>query len=156
MHFVLTRPVARRNFIFTDWTIGLTAIVIVVGGLAFGVLPFLCFIHARGPGNVLIGLPGLWALGAAIYGLVSFATLVAGSAPRGLVLSVAAVLTYSFLPTALNEWWHVNTLLSARDWTLQILSDDSGHFHWSVIAFWLAGAVGFLGVSVAWIRYREV
>ena len=156
MHFVLTRPGARRSLVFTDWITGLTAMVIAVGALAYGALPFLWFVHARGPGNVLIGLPGLWAMGAAIFGLASFTTLVAGSAAKGLVLSVAAVLTYFLLPTALDEWWHVDALIKAQDWTLQILSVDSCHFHWSVTAFWLAAAASFLGASVFWIHFREV
>lgn len=156
MHFVLTRPRARRNFVFSDWMTGLPAIVIIVGALAYGVLPFLWFAHARAPGNILIGLPGLWALGAAIFGLASFTTLVAGSALKGLVLSVATVLTYLFLPTALEEWWHADTLFKVQDWTLQILSVDSHHFHWSVTAFWLAAAASFLGASLLWIKFREV
>jgi hypothetical protein len=156
MHFVLTRPRARRSFVFTDWMTGLTAMVIVVGALAYGALPFLWLAHAEGPGNILIGLPGLWALGAAIFGFASFTTLVAGSAPKGLVLSVAGVLTYFFLPTALYQWWHMDTLIKAQDWTLQILSRDSYHFHWSVTAFWLAAAASFLGASLLWIKCREV
>ena len=159
MNFVLTRPDPRRNFVLTDWTVGLTAIVIIVSGLAFPVLPFLCLVHAQGPGNVLGGLPALWVLGAAIYGLSHFTTLVAGSAPRGLILSVATVLTYSFLPTALHEWWHTDTLLRATDWTLRVFDYEIwplSPFDWSVTAFWLAVAAGFLGASVAWIRFREV
>lgn len=156
MHFVLTRPRARKSFVLTDWMTGLTAMVIVVGALAYGVLPFLWLVHARGPGNILIGLPGLWALGAAIFGLASLTTLVAGSAPKGLVVSVGGVLTYIFLPTALYEWWHVDTLIKAQDWTLQILSRDSYHFQWSVTAFWLAVAASFLGASLLWIKFREV
>jgi ABC-type transport system involved in multi-copper enzyme maturation permease subunit len=156
MHFVLTRPRARTNFVFTDWMTGLTAMVIVVGALAYGVLPFLWFAHAQGPGNILIGLPSLWALGAAIFGLASFTTLVGGSAPKGLVLSVAGVLTYLFLPAAFYEWWHMDTLIKAQYWTLQILSRDSYHFHWSVTVFWLAAAASFLGASLLWIKFREV
>jgi ABC-type transport system involved in multi-copper enzyme maturation permease subunit len=164
MPFVLTRPAPRRNLLFTDWAIGLTAIVIVVGSLAFCVFPFLCYARAQGPGNVLIALPGLWVWAAAIYGLASFTTLVAGSASKGLVLSAAVVLTYGFLPDALHSWWHVEALLKARDWTLQIFNGGwdvffngaSVQFHWGAIAFWLAVAAGFLGASVAWIQYREL
>jgi ABC-type transport system involved in multi-copper enzyme maturation permease subunit len=159
MNFVLTRPCSRRIFVLTDWTVGLTAMVIIASGLAFGVLPFLCLIHAKGPGNVLAGLPGLWVLGTAIYGLSCFTTLVAGSAPKGLILSVATVLTYSFLPTALHEWWHTDALLRATEWTLRVFDHGSwplSPFDWSVTAFWLAVAAGFLGASVAWIRFREV
>jgi ABC-type transport system involved in multi-copper enzyme maturation permease subunit len=156
MHFVLTRPRARQNLVFIDWMTGLTAMVVVVGAIAYGVLPFLWLAHAQGPGNILIGLPSLWALGAAIFGLASFTTLVAGSAPKGLILSVAGVLAYFFLPTALNEWWHVDTLIKAQDWTLQLLSRDSYHFHWGVTAFWLAAAASFLGASLVWIKFREV
>ncbi|MGD0009238.1 MAG: hypothetical protein ABSE93_11930 [Terriglobia bacterium] len=159
MDFVLTRPGPRRNFVLTDWTVGLTTMVIMVSGLAFGALPFLCLIHAKGAGNVLAGLPGLWVLGAAIYGLSHFTTLVAGSAPKGLILSVATVLTYFFLPTALREWWHADALLRATQWTLRIFDHGSwplSPFDWSVFAFWLATAAGFLGASLAWIRFREV
>ena len=159
MNFVLTRPSRRRTFVLTDWTVGLTAMVIIVGGLAFGALPFLCLIHAKGPGNVLAGLPALWVLGAAIYGLSYFTTLVAGSAAKGLVLSVATFMTWSYLPTALDEWWHADTLLRATEWTLRAFKGGSwplGPFDWSVTAFWLAVAVGFLGASLAWIRLREV
>jgi ABC-type transport system involved in multi-copper enzyme maturation permease subunit len=159
MNFVLTRPSSRRNFILTDWTVGLTAMVIIVGGLAFGTLPFLCLIHAKGPGNVLAGLPALWVLGAAIYGVSYFTTLVAGSAPKGLILSVATVMTYFFLPTALDEWWHMDALLKATHWTLRSFNYGSwplSPFDWGVTAFWLAIAAGFLGASLAWIRFREV
>jgi hypothetical protein len=101
----------------------------------------------------------LWVLGAAIYGLSHFSTLVAGSASKGLILSVATVLTYYFLPTALHEWWHTDTLLRATDWTLRGFRYGAwplSAFDWSVTAFWLAAAVGFLGASLAWIRFREV
>ena len=133
--------------------------VIILSGLAFPVLPFLCAIHAKGPGNVLAGLPPLWVLGAAVYGLAHFTTLVTGSASGGLTLSVATLLTYGFLPTALNEWWHTNALLKAVDWTLRPLEYGAwplSPFDWSAIAFWLAVAAGFLGASIAWIRWREV
>jgi ABC-type transport system involved in multi-copper enzyme maturation permease subunit len=157
MNFLLTRPGPRRNFVLTDWTVGLTAMVIIVGGPALGVLPFLCLVHAEDPGNILAGLPALWVLGAAIYGLSYFTTLVAGSAPRGLILSVATVLTYSFLPTALHEWWHADALLRATQWTLRAFKHGAWQspFDWSVTAFWLAVAVGFLGASAAWIKWRE-
>jgi hypothetical protein len=158
MNFVLTRPCSRRNFILTDWTVGLTAMVIIVGGLALGALPFLFLIHAKDPGNVLAGLPLLWIWGAAIYGLSYFTTLVAGSAPKGLILSVATVSMYSGLPTALHEWWHKDALLRAREWTLRgfKLGAWRSPFDWSVAAFWLAVAAGFLAASLAWIRWREV
>jgi ABC-type transport system involved in multi-copper enzyme maturation permease subunit len=159
MNFVLTRPCPRRSFVLTDWTVGLTGMVIILSGLAFPVLPFLHAVHAKGPGNVLAGLPALWVLGAAIYGLAHFTTLVTGSASRGLTLSVAALLTYSFLPTALNEWWHIDALLKAVDWTLWPLEYGAwplSPFDWSATAFWLAVAAGFLGASLAWIRWREV
>jgi ABC-type transport system involved in multi-copper enzyme maturation permease subunit len=159
MNFVLTRPSPRRNFILTDWVLGLTAMVIIMGGLAFPMLPFLCLVHARGPGNVLAGLPALWALGAAIYGLSHFTTLVAGSAPKGLILSLATLLSYTFLPNALNEWWHTDALLRATEWTLRPFDYGAwplSPFDWGAVAFWLAIAVGFLGASVVWIRFREV
>jgi hypothetical protein len=159
MNFVLTRPSRRRNLVLMDWTVGLTAIVIIVSGLAFPMLPFLCLVHAQGAGIVLAGLPALWVLGAAIYGLSHFTTLVAGSAPKGLILSVATVLTYFFLPTALHEWWHTDALLRATQWTLRPFEYGAwplSPFDWSAIGFWLAVAVSFLGASVAWIRWREV
>jgi ABC-type transport system involved in multi-copper enzyme maturation permease subunit len=158
-NFVLTRPCPRRSFILTDWIVGLTGVVIVLSGLAFPVLAFLHAIHAKGPGNVLAGLPSLWVLGAAVYGLAHFTTLMTGSASRGLTLSVAALLTYRFLPTALNEWWHTDALLKAVDWTLRPLEYDAwplSPFDWSATAFWLGVAAGFLGASLAWIRWREV
>jgi len=159
MSFVLTRPSRRGNLIFGDWIVGLSAMVIIASGLAFPVLPFLHAVHAKGPGNVLAGLPALWVLGAAVYGLAHFTTLVAGSASKGLVLSAATLLTYSFLPTALNDWWHIDALLRAVDWTLRPLDYDAwplSPFDWSAIAFWLGVAAGFLGASLAWIRWREV
>jgi ABC-type transport system involved in multi-copper enzyme maturation permease subunit len=159
MNFVLTRPCPRRNFVLTDWTVGLTGMVIILSGLAFTVLAFLYAVHAKGPGNVLAGLPALWVLGAAIYGLAHFTTLMTGSASKGLILSVATLVTYSSLPTALNEWWHTDTLLKAVNWTLRPLEYDAwplSPFDWSATAFWLAVAAGFLGASLAWIRWREV
>jgi len=159
MNFALTRPDRRRNFVLTDWTVGLTAVVIIASGLAFPLLPFLCLVHAQGPGNILACLPALWVLGAAIYGLSHFTALVAGSATKGLALSVAAVLTYSFLPTALQDWWHSDALARATEWTLRGFRYDAwplSPFDWSVTAFWLAVAAGFLGASLAWIRLREV
>jgi ABC-type transport system involved in multi-copper enzyme maturation permease subunit len=159
MNFVLTRPGPRRNFVLTDWMVGLTAMVLIVSGLVFPVFPFLYAIHAKGPGNVLANLPALWVLGAAVYGLSHFTTTVAGSPAKGLILSVATVLTFSLLPTALHDWWHTDALLRATDWTLRIFHYGSwplGPFDWSVTAFWLAVAAGFLGASLAWIRWREV
>jgi len=159
MNFVLTRPSRRWNFVLTDWKVGLAAMVIIVSGLAFPLLPVLCWVHAQGPGNILGCLPSLWVLGAAIYGLSHFTTLVGGSAPKGLILSAATLLTYSFLPTALLEWWHVDMLVRATDWTLRPFESGSwplSPFDWSVTAFWLAVAAGFLGASLAWIKWREV
>ena len=159
MDFVLTRPSRRSNFILGDWIVGLTAMVIIASGLAFPVLPFLSLVHAKGPGNILAGLPALWVLGAAIYGLSHFTTLVAGSAPKGLVLSVATLLTFILLPNALYDWWHIDALIKAVDWTLRPLESDAwplSPFDWSATAFWLAVAAGFLGASLAWIRWREV
>jgi hypothetical protein len=134
-------------------------LVIVLSGLAFPVLPFLYAIHAKGPGIVLAGLPALWVLGAAVYGLAHFTTLVTGSASKGLILSVATLVTYSSLPTALNEWWHIDALLKAVEWTLRPLEYGAwplSPFDWSATALWLAVAAGFLGASIAWIRWREV
>jgi ABC-type transport system involved in multi-copper enzyme maturation permease subunit len=159
MNFVLTRPASRRTFIFTDWTVGVTSMVIIVSGLVFPVFPFLYVIHAKGPGNVLGSLPGLWVLGAAVYGLSQFTTLVAGSAPKGLILSLAAVFTYSLLPVALHEWWHTDALLRLTDWTLRPFDYWAwplSPFDWGATAFWLAAAAVFLGLSVLWIRFREV
>jgi len=98
-------------------------------------------------------------LGAAVYGLSYFTTLAAGSAAKGLTLSVAVLMTYSFLPTALDEWWHSDTLLRATDWTLRASRNNAWPltpFEWGPTAFWLALAAGFFGASLAWIRYREV
>jgi len=159
MHFVLTRPDARKKFVLADWRVGLPAMVVIVGGLAFPLLPYLMLVHAKGPGNVLAGLPAVWALGAAVYGLSYFTTLVAGSAAKGLTLSVAVLLTYSYFPTALDEWWHSGTLLRATEWTLRAFNNNAwplAPFDWSAIAFWLALSASFLGASLAWIRFREV
>ena len=159
MTFVLTRPGQRWKFILTDWVVGLTGMVIILGGLAFPVVPFLCAIYAKSPGNVLACLPALWVVGAAIYALSHFTTLVAGSGSRGLVLSVAAILTYFFLPNTLHEWWHTDALLRATQWTLRPFAFGAwplSPFDWGAIGFWLAVTAGLLGASVAWIRFREV
>jgi len=159
MSFVLTRPSARRNFILTDWLVGLTAMVIILSGLVLPLLPFLAAVHAKGPGNILAALPALWVLGAAIYGLSHFTTLVTGSASKGMVLSVATYLTYFFLPTALHEWWHSDALLRAAEWTLAPFKRGAwplSAFDWGATAFWLALAAGFLAASLAWIKFREV
>ncbi len=159
MSFVLTRPCSRMKFIFTDWAVGLTGMVIIVSGLAFPLVPFLCVVHAQGPGNVLGGLPALWVLGAAVYGLSHFMTLVAGSASKGLILSMATILTYYFLPNALHEWWHADALLRATRWTMKPLEFGAwplSPFDWGPTGFWLAAAACFLGASVAWIKFREV
>jgi ABC-type transport system involved in multi-copper enzyme maturation permease subunit len=159
MNFVLTRPCARRNFILTDWLVGLTAMVIILSALVLPLLPFLAAVHAKGPGNVLAALPALWVMGAAIYGLSHFTTLVTGSASKGMILSVATFLTYFFLPTALHEWWHTDTLLRAVEWTLRGFRYDAwplSPFDWGATVFWLALAAGFLGASLAWVKFREV
>jgi hypothetical protein len=104
-------------------------------------------------------LPALWALGAAIYGLAQLTTLVGGSAPRGLILSVATVTTYLFLPNALHDWWHVGGLSRAFEWTMRPFAFGAwplDPFAWGPFGFWLAVAAGLMGVSMAWIRWREV
>jgi len=159
MNSVLTRPAPRWNFILTDWIVGLTGLVIILSGLAFPLLPFLYAIHAKGPGNILAGLPTLWVLGAAIYGLSHFTTLVTGSASKGLTLSAATLLTYSFLPAALHEWWHMDALLKATQWTMGAFDWDAwplSPFNWGATIFWLVVAVGFLAASLAWITFHEV
>jgi hypothetical protein len=159
MNFVLTRPEARRNFILADWTVGLTGMVVMLGGMAFPILPFLVAVQAKGAGNVLGVLPALWALGAAIYGLAQLTTLVGGSAPRGLILSVATVTTYLFLPNALHDWWHVSGLYRVYEWTMRPFEFGAwplDTFDWGPVGFWLAVAAVFMGASMAWIRWREV
>jgi len=160
MSFVLTRPAARRNLVLVDWTVGLTGVVISLSGLVYVVYPFLSYVEVRGPGNILGILPALWLVGAAVFGLAHFTTLVGGSLGKGLILSVAVVLSYGFFPSVLQDWWHVDFLSKPVDWTFRILechrSWPFGPFEWTGMFFWLAVTVGFFAASVAWIRYREV
>lgn len=159
MPFLLTRPCRRRSFVFGDWITGTTAIVILPGLLTLGLVPFLLFVRAAGPGNVFTVLPGLWTVAFAIYGLSHFCTLLAGHTAKGLILSTAIIVTYLWLPTALNEWWHIGSPLAATNWTLRMFDWDWPYlleFHWVLVFFWLALAGGLLAASMALIRNREV
>jgi hypothetical protein len=161
MPFLLTRPCRRSSFVLADWLIGLSTVVIIPGLMVLVMIPCLVAAHAAGPGNAFTTLPGAWAVAAAVYGLTYFCTLLAGHSAKGLILSVAAILTYLWLPTALNEWWHIGTLLAAQEWTLNSFGgwwwwQGARNLQWAPLFFWLALACGFLVASTVVIRKREV
>ena len=158
MNFLLTRPCPRRNFVLTDWKISISALIVIIGALGFGIYPFFVFARAAGPGNVLALLPGLWAVAIALFGLSHFTTALAGSTARGIILAAGAAVAYTQLPIALKLWWHSDWAYDATEWTFRMFEWSWGppRIDWPPTIFWLVVAAGFLAGSAAVLRYREV
>jgi len=81
---------------------------------------------------------------------------------KGLSATVAAILLYTLLPGALDEWWHIHGPLAFRDWSLNVLEWDWTHDHYRFLLhgwpmmMWLAAAMAFPLLSQIILERREV
>src|SRR5208282_6254728 len=84
MPFLLTRPVSRRAFIWTDWWMGLAQMTAILAMMLVGVVSVMCRIT---PDYIWLAFPrllGCLLVGAALYGLTHFTTALTGSSMKGL------------------------------------------------------------------------
>jgi len=159
MAFLLTRPTQRRRFVWTDWGLGMAEIFVMLSMFILGAVPFLIYVSKSfrsSPGVLLLIMV---VVAAVLYSLTHFTTIATGSSMKGLSLSAAVVLFYILFPTAMNEWWHVDSLLKAQQWTFQVFDWAYGgevHPHWGIMALWAAVAIIFPTLSQLWLERREV
>ena len=160
MPFLLTRPASRKAFVWTDWSLGLAQMTIILAMMLVGVGSVLCAISHDYVWLIIPRLLGCVVLGAALYGLTHFMTSLAGSSMRGLSASVAVILFYNLLPGALNEWWHLSGPLKFRDWSLEFWDYESGvndpfTLHGWPMLMWLLVALAFPLLSQFVLERRE-
>jgi len=160
MPFLLTRPASRKAFVWTDWSLGLAQMTVILAMMLVGLASVLCFISHD---YVWLCFPPLLEcvlLGAALYGLTHFTTILAGSSMKGLSASAAVILFYELLPGALKEWWHVSGPLKFRDWSLNLWDYHAGKtdpftlYGWPML-MWLLVALAFPLLSQIVLDWRE-
>lgn len=160
MPFLLTRPASRRAFVWTDWSLGLVQMTVILAMMLVGLASVL---HSIGDDYVWRGFPRLLecvVLGAALYGLAHFMTALVGSSMKGLSATAAVILFYELLPGALNEWWHVSGPLRFRDWSLNLwgwepgITDPFALHGWPML-MWLLVALAFPLLSQFVLEWRE-
>lgn len=170
MPFLLTRPARRWNFVWTDWRLGMTQMVVISALMLVGALPFFVYTSRAYVGRSWPLLPGCVILPAALYGLAHFMTALTGSSMKGLSATAAAILLYELLPGALDEWWHIHGPLAFRDWSLNVLEWDWTHdlewdwthdhyrflLHGWPMLMWLVVAMAFPLLSQIIVERREV
>jgi hypothetical protein len=162
MPFLLTRPTSRKAFVWTDWSLGLTQMTFILAMMLVGTVSFLCFTSRAYVWMSWPLLPGCLALGAVLYGLTHFTTVLLGSSLKGLSATAAVVLFYELLPGALMEWWHLSGPLRFRDWSLNVLEWKwrAGFYQfilhpWPML-MWLLVALLFALLSQFLLERREV
>jgi hypothetical protein len=159
MAFVLTRPQKRWRIVWSEWALAVAEICLVLSMLVIGMTPFLYMINRIGAGFAGLVLPGALAVAACLYGLTQFLTLLTGSSARGLSATLATVLFYIFLPSALNDWWHISWPLKVTELSLSIFDVDWGELQlpsWEIALLWAIVAMIFPFLSQWLIERREV
>ena len=159
MAFVLTRPQSRWRIVWGDWLLGVSEICIILSMLTMGMTPFL-FLTSRiyvGFNGALI--PGALAVGACLYGLTQFLTMLTGSSMKGTSAAVASILFYLFLPSALDDWWHIKWPQKVVDLSLSVFEEEWYRLQlpsWGVTILWAMLALIFPLLSQWLIERREV
>jgi hypothetical protein len=160
MPFLLTRPASRRAFVWTDWSLGLVQMTVILAMMLVGLASVL---RSIGNDYVWLGFPQLLecvVLGAALYGLAHFTTALVGSSMKGLSVSVAVILIYELLPGALQEWWRLDGPVKFRDWSLNLWGQAPGitdpfTLHGWPMLMWLMVALAFPLLSQFVLERRE-
>jgi len=160
MPFLLTRPARRKAFVWTDWSLGLAQMTVILAMMLVGVVSLLCGVSHDYVWLSFPRLLGCVVLGAALYGLAHLATALAGSSMKGLSASAAVILIYELLPGALQEWWHLSGPLKFRDWSLNLLDSEPGvndpfTLHGWPMLMWLLVALAFPLFSQLVLEWRE-
>jgi len=160
MPFLLTRPASRKAFVWTDWSLGLAQMTVILAMMLVGVVSVLCGISHDYVWLSFPRLLGCVVLGAALYGLTHFTTALAGSCMKGLSASAAVILFYELLPGALQEWWHLSGPLKFRDWSLNLFDSEPGvndpfTLHGWPMLMWLLVALAFPLLSQFVLEWRE-
>jgi hypothetical protein len=73
--------------------------------------------------------------------------------------TIAAVLFYVFLPSALDQWWHIRWPLRVQDLSLSVFGWDWDWFSsplWEITILWAMVALIFPFMSQWLIEHREV
>lgn len=159
MAFVLTRPQSRWRIVWDDWMLGVAEICIILSMVTIGMTPFLALTSRIYLGLSGALLPGALAVGACLYGLTQFLTMLTGSSMKGTSATVAAILFYLFLPSALDEWWHIKWPQKVVDLSLSIFDHDWYRLlfpSWEVTILWALVALIFPLLSQWLIEKREV
>lgn len=159
MPFLLTRPSSRRRFVWTDWGLGVAGILLILSMFLVGAIPILVYTTKSFFWMPAALLLVMFVAAGLLYSLTHLATTVTGSSMKGLSLSAAIILFYVLFPTALDEWWHIKSLLKIQEWTFQIFDWMEGtyiHFHWGIMGMWAAVAVTLPLLSQLWLKRREV
>lgn len=161
--FLFSRPEPRWRAVWSEWGLSVGALLAILLAPVVGVSAALLRMDGRlhEPRVFSIAL-GSFLVAGVIFGLTQFMTTLTSSAVKGLNFSVAAILIYGMLPTALHEWWHWYTPLRLQDWTFQVFT----WFRWSgdVVVFpplgpflyWGAIALAFPLLTQLVLRRREV
>jgi hypothetical protein len=160
MPFLLTRPASRKAFVWTDWSLGLAQMTVILAMMLVGVVSVLCGISHDYVWLSFPRLLGCVVLGAALYGLTHLTTALAGSSMKGLSASAAVILFYELLPGALQEWWHLSGPLKFRDWSLNLFDSEPGvndpfTLHGWPMLMWLLVALAFPLLSQIVLEWRE-
>jgi ABC-type transport system involved in multi-copper enzyme maturation permease subunit len=157
--FLLTRPRSRKYFAWTGWSIAMVEITGVLVAGVIGSMPFLESTSGRGNWQTFGLLPGMLLIAAVVYGLTHFLAVVTRSGMKGLSSSVAVILFFTLLPTALDEWWHVKWPLRIQNWFSPIydwLPGDRMHLTWSAVLVCALVALAFPLLSQMWMERRQV
>jgi hypothetical protein len=104
-------------------------------------------------------LPAVVAVAACLFGLTQFLTLLTGSSAKGLSATIAVVLFYLFLPSALDDWWHISWPSKVTDLSLSVF--DREWFEpsfplWEVTLLWAIVGLIFPFLSQWLLERREV
>src|SRR5690348_11078926 len=125
INFVLTRPQSRLRIVWEEWALAIAEIGIILCMFYVGVLPFLFYANGRNVSPSAIPPLGILAVAACLCGLTQFLTMLTGSSMKGLSATVAVVLFYYFLPSALDQWWHIMWPLKIQELSLSVMYWDS-------------------------------
>jgi hypothetical protein len=159
MVLVLTRPQKRWRIVWDEWALSVSEICIILSMLALGMAPFLLLTSKIYVSFTGLILPAAVAMAACLYGLTQFLTLLTRSSAKGLSATIAVILFYIFLPSALDQWWHISWPSKVTDVSLSIFGWDCDWFSsplWEITILWAMVALIFPFMSQWLIERREV
>lgn len=159
MAFILSRPQKRWRIVWDEWAISVAEICVILSMLILGITPFfysISKIYVTFSGLIL---PGVLAVAACLYGLSQFMTLLTGNSAKGLSATIAVILFYVFLPSALDQWWHISWPLKVTGLSLSVFDTEWYQLafpSWQVTLLWALVALIFPFMSQWLIERQEV